>query len=160
VDLAVTAELKELRQVKRLYEPLQLKHDLLKKSHRVHFGSKGDIFAFIEHHQETHPVGTMCPVLGVSASGHYSWDSRPASQHAIDDAVLVERFAWSVATSCQTYDSPRVHTALRRPDEQVSRAPGRATHAGRRHQCLFHRPLPPPPRLGALPGERRESRTR
>jgi hypothetical protein len=45
------AELKALRQIKRQYEQLKLEHDLLKKNDRVHFRSKGEIFAFIEHHK-------------------------------------------------------------------------------------------------------------
>ena len=56
VDKAVPAQLKELRRVKKAYEQLKLLHDLLKKGDRVHFRSKAEIFAFIEHQQDLHPV--------------------------------------------------------------------------------------------------------
>ena len=39
-------------------------------------------------HQATHPITTLCRVLGVSASGYYAWAVRPASEHATADAAL------------------------------------------------------------------------
>ena len=53
VDEAVSAELKELRKVKKAYEQLKVEHDLLKKSDRLHFRTASERFAFIEHHQDT-----------------------------------------------------------------------------------------------------------
>lgn len=66
IEKDVTAELKALREMKHKYERLQVEHDLL-LSHRVHFGSKTDIFAFITHHQEVCSVRTMCHLSGAES---------------------------------------------------------------------------------------------
>lgn len=63
----------------------------------------------------------MCRTFGVSPSGYYAWVDRPPSRRAIDDAGLVEKIRTVYGNSRQTYGSPRVHAALRRQGEQVSR---------------------------------------
>ena len=63
IEKDVTAEMKALCEMKRKYERLQVENDLL-LSHRVHFGSKTDILAFITHHQEVCSVRTMCHLSG------------------------------------------------------------------------------------------------
>ena len=63
----------------------------------------------------------MCRMLGVSAAGYYAWVSRSPSQRSVEDAVLVEKIRTIHGDSHQTYGSPRVHAALRRQGEPVSR---------------------------------------
>ena len=57
----------------------------------------------------------------VSAAGYYAWVGRPVSQRCLDDAVVLEKIRTVHGNSRQTYGSPRVHAALRRQGEQVSR---------------------------------------
>ncbi|MBA3582846.1 MAG: IS3 family transposase [Gammaproteobacteria bacterium] len=46
-------------------------------------------YAFIEQHQKTFAVRSLCRVLRVSASGYYDWLTRPVSKHAHEDKRLV-----------------------------------------------------------------------
>ncbi len=50
----------------------------------------------------------MCEVLDVSPSGFYSWLSRPRSQRARDDEVLVKQIRRSFSESDETYGVRRV----------------------------------------------------
>ncbi len=84
----------------------------LKKSHRVHFGTKGEIFEFIEAHREAFPVRVMCELYGVSASGFYAWCARPRSRRAADDERLVGQIRAAHTASRETYGSPRVHASV------------------------------------------------
>jgi putative transposase len=63
----------------------------------------------------------MCDLYGVSASGYYTWRSRPPSQRAIEDRAILERIRLAHARSHQTYGSPRVHQVLKREGEKVGR---------------------------------------
>ena len=46
-------------------------------------------FAFIEEKKVAFPVEPMCRILGVSRSGYYAWQKRPASERAKADVRLV-----------------------------------------------------------------------
>jgi putative transposase len=63
----------------------------------------------------------MCDLYGVSASGYYTWRSRPPSQRAVEDKEILERIKAAFDRSRQTYGSPRIHQALRRQGDPVGR---------------------------------------
>jgi putative transposase len=63
-------------------------------------------------HQATHPIATLCRVLGVSASGYYAWATRPASARATADADLSAQIRAIHERSRGTYGERRVHAEL------------------------------------------------
>lgn len=71
--------------------------------------------------QASFPIAAMARVLGVSKAGYYAWRQRPASAHAMADAVLLKRVRTIHASSRQTYGAPRVHADLRGRGERHSR---------------------------------------
>jgi transposase-like protein len=121
LDPQVAAELKELRKLKKEHARLQMEHDLLKKSHRLHFSSKGEVFAFIEHSEGAYPIRVMCRLYDVSVSGYYAWKLRRPSARSIEDARLERQIRQVHEDSRHTYGSPRVHVALRRQGEVASK---------------------------------------
>lgn len=65
------AELEKLRQVQKDHERLKIEHELLEKGDRVHFQTKSDVFAFIDHQPKAgYAVTTMCALHEVSSSGY------------------------------------------------------------------------------------------
>lgn len=63
----------------------------------------------------------MCELYGVTRGGYYAWRKRPPSQRSLDDGRLVAKIRRAHQKSRETYGSPRVHAALRRAGEPVSR---------------------------------------
>jgi putative transposase len=61
----------------------------------------------------------MCRIFGVSASGYYAWSSRPVSERANGDQVLLERVRNAHRRSDETYGSPRVHEQLKREGARI-----------------------------------------
>ena len=72
-------------------------------------------------HQATHPIATLCRVLGVSPSGYYAWGVRPASARATADAVLSAQIRAIHERSRGTYGERRVHAELAALGVHVSR---------------------------------------
>jgi putative transposase len=66
----------------------------------------------VRSHQATHPIATLCRVLGVSASGYYAWAVPPASARATADAALMEQIRVIHTRSRGTYGERRVHAEL------------------------------------------------
>jgi putative transposase len=72
-------------------------------------------------HQATHPITTLCRVLGVSASGYYAWAVRPASARATADAALSAQVRAIHERSRGTYGERRIHAELTDLGIHVSR---------------------------------------
>ncbi len=88
-------------------------------------------FRFIDDHQGTWPVCTLCRALRVSPSGYDAWRSRPESTRAAENRVLLEEVRRLHARHHGRYGSPRMHAALRAEGRGVSR--GRIERLMRRH---------------------------
>jgi transposase InsO family protein len=54
----------------------------------------------------------MCRMLGVSRSGYYTWQGRPASQRVQEDEALSEQIRTIYQENRACYGSPRVHREL------------------------------------------------
>jgi putative transposase len=78
-------------------------------------------FSFIAAREVAFPVNTMCRVLGVSRSGYYAWQTRPAPPRAKADAQLAAEIASTHKRSRGTYGSPRVHADLQARGVRVGR---------------------------------------
>jgi len=72
-------------------------------------------------HQATHPIATLCRVLGVSASGYCAWHRRGASARTAQDHELLAQIRASHRHSRGTYGAPRIHRDLRAAGRRVRR---------------------------------------
>ena len=64
----------------------------------------------------------LCRTLGVSASGFYAWQARPApSRRQWDDLALRHQLRVTHRASRGAYGSPRLHEALRQAGHRVGR---------------------------------------
>ena len=70
-------------------------------------------YQFIQDHQNEFPVQRMCKALGVSASGYYAWQTRPASPRAQANEKLLAKIQAVHSRSRKIYGSPRVHAELK-----------------------------------------------
>jgi len=78
-------------------------------------------FAFVLAEKAVWPVSVMCEVLGVSRSGYYAWQGRPASARDQEDDELVVAIKAAHKGGRGKYGSPRVHRALRKNGTRVGR---------------------------------------
>lgn len=79
------------------------------------------IYTFMAAHTGEFRIERMCRVLGVGRSGYYAWCSRPPSQRAEVDQVLLAKIQQEYRISRGTYGSPRIHAALRNQGVQCGR---------------------------------------
>lgn len=70
------------------------------------------IFGFIAAQKASHPITTMCRVLGVSASGYHAWAGRPPSARALEDERLTARIRELHKLRRRVYGSPRIWSDL------------------------------------------------
>ena len=68
-----------------------------------------------------HPVRLLCQVLGVAASGYYSWRARPRSARAVQDDRLAEQIVQAYRASRRTYGAPRIVDELHASGVRISR---------------------------------------
>src|SRR5690348_10133090 len=78
-------------------------------------------YQFIEQHKQEFPVVVMCQALDVSESGFYAWRKRPASQHAREDAQLMQEIRQVFVTHRGRYGSPRIQRELKAQGWRVAR---------------------------------------
>lgn len=78
-------------------------------------------FQRIQREKANYPVAVMCEGLGVSRSGYYAFEKRPASMRAIEDIQLGIEIAESFRQSGGSYGSPRVLRDLIALGRRVSR---------------------------------------
>ncbi|MBY0138594.1 IS3 family transposase, partial [Paracoccus yeei] len=98
-------------------------------------------FAFIDAEKASFPISRMCHVLGVSQSGFFAWQERPACRHQQQDMVYLAHIRTAFALSNGTYGSPRMHRDLVDEGHEIGRAVLRKTL--RRAQVLeFFSQLP------------------
>ncbi len=66
----------------------------------------------MQQEKATHPIATLCRVLGVSPSGYYAWCDRPLSARAQADQVLLVQIRAIHEQSRGIYGAPRIHAEL------------------------------------------------
>src|ERR1700755_1492266 len=112
IDVETKAELKRLR-ARAPIQGSQRGARAPKKSHPVCFGSKEEVFEFIEANRTRHKVSVMCRVYGVTRAGYYAWRQRPPSVRVQHDVRLKAQIERVHQDSGGTYGSPRVHRELK-----------------------------------------------
>jgi putative transposase len=78
-------------------------------------------FAWIQTEKATYPLSKLCRWLGVTRSGFYAWQRRPASPRRQEDQRLKVLVHASFTAARGYYGSPRVHDDLLEWEERVSR---------------------------------------
>jgi putative transposase len=84
-------------------------------------------FAFIDAEKASFPISRMCRVLGVSQSGFFAWQERPACRRQQQDMVYLAHIRTAFALSNGTYGSPRMRPST--SSTRAMRSGGIARHA-------------------------------
>ena len=74
---------KAFAKLKKEHEQLK-RSTTLKKSHRLHFRSKSEVFAFLEHSEGAYPIRMSAGCMG-SCGWVLRWKARPVSERAVED---------------------------------------------------------------------------
>jgi hypothetical protein len=88
---------------------------------------KSMTFGFIEAEKAGLPISRMCHVLGVSQSGIFAWQERPACLRQQQDMVYLAHIRTAFALSNNTYGSPRMRPPT--SSTRAMRSGGFARHA-------------------------------
>jgi putative transposase len=75
----------------------------------------------VRANQAVYSVRRMCDLLGVSASGYYTWSRRLQSERARSDAELLAQIRSIHERSRGTYGAPRIHAELVASGTPISR---------------------------------------
>ena len=78
-------------------------------------------FGFIRAERANYPVSVLCRVMQVTRGGFYAWSKRGRSARVQRDDRLRPRIRIIHSESKKRYGSPRVHEALIKQGERVSR---------------------------------------
>jgi len=76
----------------------------------------------------------LCEMLGVSRSGYYDWLDRKPSKRALENDRLLQKIKILHVTHKQRYGSPRMHAALEKQAEKVSK--GRVERLMSKHNIV------------------------
>lgn len=78
-------------------------------------------YQFIKRHRLEFPVVKMCRVLGVVASGYYSWLKHPKSKREQENEMLLEKIQEIFNKNKGRYGSPRITDDLREQGHQCGK---------------------------------------
>ena len=78
-------------------------------------------FGFIEAEKASFPISRMCRALGVSQSGFFAWQERPACLRQQQDMVYLAHIRTAFALSNGTCGSPRMHRDLVDEGHEIGR---------------------------------------
>lgn len=78
-------------------------------------------FAFIDAEKASFPISRMCHALGVSQSGFFAWQDRPACRRQQQDMIYLAHIRTAFALSNGTYGSPRMHRDLVDEGHEIGR---------------------------------------
>ena len=79
------------------------------------------IYHLIKANRADFPVRSLCRVLGVSHSGYYDWQDRPASPRVIANEALTQQIKVIHQASKASYGMPRIYRELKSRSEKASK---------------------------------------